>query len=237
MGKIAMLARGGKEPPYNPARVQLAQALDEIGRLERSVAEKSATVSRAHEMIAEAIREQDEAEQGVESARVTLRTRMIDSARTGSPALRDDVMGMAHARLATANEALAAAQAAVEVVRSSHEEHEEALVSAQRRRNAAIAKIFDDEVDGILAETIELRDKFLGKLIELRFVSSLAGNAWPPTDRSKAIDRLMNMPFGSTLHEAVRTDTAAAQPVVRPWRDAIQALQSDANAQLPTRAK
>ncbi len=142
-------------------------------------------------------------------------------------------MGAAHSRLAAANETLAAAQAGLEVVRSSFEDHEEALAVAQRRRNAAIAKIFDGEVDAIHTAAIELRDSFVAKLIELRFVSSLAGTSWPPTDRSKAIDRLLNMPIGNAAFDGVRTDTKEAQPIVQPWQDAIKALQNDANAPLP----
>ncbi|NTH65302.1 hypothetical protein G6L33_15705 [Agrobacterium rhizogenes] len=233
MSKLLKLAIGGKEPPHNPDRVELAQALEEIARLERGLTEKQSAVSRAHEMIGDALKEQDEAEQGVEAARVTLRSRMVEAARSGSSVSRNDVMGAAHSRLAAANETLAAAQAGFEVVRSSFEDHEEALAVAQRRRNAAIAKIFDGEVDAIHTATIELRDSFVAKLIELRFVSSLAGTSWPPTDRSKAIDWLLNMPIGNAAFGGVRTDTKEAQPIVQPWQDAIKALQNDANAPLP----
>lgn len=233
MPKLLKLAVGGKEPPHNPDRMELAQALDEIARLERGLTEKQAAISRAHEMIGEALKEQDQAEQGVEAARVTLRTQMVDAARTGSSVSRSDIMGAAHSRLAAANETLAAAQAGLEVVRSSSEDHEEALATAQRRRNAAIAKILDSELDAIHAATVELRDSFVAKLIELRFVSSRAGAAWPPTDRSKAIERLLNMPLGTAWVGGVRADTHEAQPIVQPWQDAIRALQNDAYAPLP----
>ncbi len=232
MSKLLRLAVGGKEPPHNPNRMELAQALDDLIRIERSVSEAQAALSRAHDMVSEAISEQDAAEQAVEAARNALRSRMVEAALTGGHSGRDDIMSSAHARLVTANENLAAAQAALQVVRAANNDTSKELEAIEHRRDAAIAKIIGGEIDRLHDEAIDLRDQFMKKLLELKFAAGIGEDPWPPTERRKALDYLFQWPLMGSPYAGITT-SPAAEPVLAGWRQALEKLKHDANAPLP----
>ncbi|WP_158704452.1 hypothetical protein [Rhizobium sp. NXC24] len=227
-----MLAIGGKKPPHDPDRVELAQALDEIARLQRSTAEKQAAVTRAQNIVTNAIDEQDAAEQAVESARNTLRSRMVEAALTGTNAGPDNIMASAHARLVTANENLAAAQAALQVVRGADDDTARELDSAERRRDSAIARIVGGEIDRLHAEAIDLRDRYMKKLLELKFAAGIGDDQWPMTERRKKLNYLFQWPVLESPYAGI-TASPAAEPVLAGWRQAVEKLRHDANAPLP----
>lgn len=231
MVKLLKLSVGGNEPPVNADRIDLAAAIADIKRIERALAERQAVVARAHEMVGHALKEQDEAEADVESARNTLRLRMVEAAHSGRTVGLDAAMSAAHARLAASNESLAAAQAALAFVRDAGSSEESELEDADLRRQKAIRNLVDGRIDPLHAEVIELRDRFMAKMLELRFAAGIA-YVWPPTARNKVLDDLFQWPVSRSPYACLTTDPQA-EPVVSVWREAIENLKTDASTPLP----
>jgi len=107
------------------------------------------------------------------------------------------------------------------------------LEHAKRKIDVAVRYVFASEagatIDATLREAAALREQLGAKRLVLSFLRDACFETWPPSDETKPIRKFLE----ARAYPLETSSEASGHPSLALWRNAQQALATDADAPLP----
>ncbi len=229
------MTRSALKITRSPERQELASAIGHAEKVEIEVGRITALVDAAETAAADADDRLKAARAAVVDARSAQVATYEAAIEQGHPAPRDDAVQDALHRETGAQEHLAAMHAALS---SLQDKLDDAKIGAEKAREvvtAGVRSVLDEAMETFLEETEQLQDELVQRRMILRYVNQAALPKWPsPADQGNIRDRVRdftNVDVPRSDYSSRYTDTS--YPEILQWRDAIAALQRDADAALP----
>lgn len=219
----------------SPEREQLASAIDRAEKAANEVERLQSLVTTAETAANTANDRLREARVAVSEARAAQADVYEAALEQGHPPPRDDAVQDAVRRETEAQEHMTATNAALSSLQDKLDDARIGTEKACEAVTAATRSVLDEAMETFLEETERLQAELVQRRTILQYVNQAALPKWPsPADRGNIRDRIRHF----TQVDVPRADyssryTDSSYPEILLWRDAIAALQRDADAPLP----
>lgn len=147
-------------------RTELADAIAELDRAQRSLAKANDATERAAIRLRDAERAKVDAEESLQAAKDARIDALVASDGSEPPAA-DKAVKRAREAILAADDDVEAARSALELVRSQVAPITYSVSSARRRRDKAVSAVAAQAADRIKSETTDLTERLLAKRAEL----------------------------------------------------------------------
>jgi hypothetical protein len=211
----------------DPARAELATAIEEATAAERIAEAARSAVALAREMVDTAEARLSTALDDVVQARSAHANRLVAAAQSGKAAAPDTALRAARAHEAEARDDADAAKEALATVEAALTDPEAELQRAQKRVATLVKPIMAPATEQLMAEIAQLQEQAGARRAALSFLLSECF-PWPPSDESRRLEAFLSAPIYPFDYKA--------HPALVPWRQAQEALTRDADAALPVAA-
>jgi hypothetical protein len=220
----------------DPARAELAAAIEAATVAERAAASARNAATRAGEMVEQAQQQLEAASAAVTSARELQADRLADAAKTGNAPAPDRSMREARAREVDATDELDAARAALATCETGARRDEDAHQRANRAVGAAADAVIRSSgtIGRLLKETAALQVQLGEKRRTLLFLfhgSLVSEEDWCNVNSFLAPPNFPAISQKLGFSTSLNADWPHAPP---SWRAAREALLRDPDAALPS---
>jgi hypothetical protein len=226
-------AESSSAAPFRDPRAELAMAIEEHARAGSVLASISAATERALSAVASAQAELDATAQTMIDARVRAVASHVSGLLADAPPDTQDDLRAARTASGDAEEALATAQAARAELRTRHAQAQSDVAAASTRVSRAARAVLRAEgaaaASALARSMLAMHTTLIACHAELRWLVEQGVIRSDDASVRLAMDRHASPPSTWT---AIALDPS---PIVR-WTDALEALQRDASAPLPTPA-
>jgi hypothetical protein len=218
------VGRSEPRPPREPARAELASAIEAAAKAESDALSGHSAVARASAMVAGAEARLKSAQSDVIDAKEAQAARLLTAVSSGTATLPDRSVRDARAEELDASDNLEACLAALVSAQAAAAERDFQLGRAREHVADAASVVLAGAIEATLAKAETLRSELHSSLAAVNFLHSTCFK-WPPTDESRRVESHLYLPpFQPTFDD----------PMAEPWRRAFDALQRDADALLPS---
>ncbi|WP_413989360.1 hypothetical protein ACMDCR_25825 [Labrys okinawensis] len=230
MAKIIGLVANDDRNTLSEPRRRLAEAIERASGQRGTLELRRAAVERAERMVSDAESALGSAKAAVETARKGLASETLAAVIEGRQKGSGEVLRRARLAEAEAEDALEAAQAALNTVRGQHEESEAEASRAREEIGNAAGAVMAPLAADLIQKAEEARLHWLRIRAACTVVRDAGFPTWPPTVESKALQRAAEAVLGEEEHSR---GSKAFDEMRAAWNAAFRALLIDANAPLP----
>lgn len=214
---------------HDPARAELASAIEEAAKIEERFNARRATLDRASALVSAALDRREKARAEAITAKENLREQLVAAAISGAPVAQDSSIRDAHLKEAEAEDELAAAKSALETIQQSADPFDNSLELAQARVQKLAATIMSGAIDRITHEADELTEALFERRLALRAIMSRLDRQHQRDAHNRINDYLSAPIFPLQMNHAAVEN----HPVTRNWQLAHDDLTRNAHAELP----
>jgi hypothetical protein len=220
-------------PSRSPARQELAAAIDRSRAAQDEMARLKATVDGAEAAVHVAEQDHQQAIDDLAAAREVQAQRHEAAVTQGHPPSRDDSVQEAKRRESDREEEVRTARSALHAITQKLDGATSAADQARDDVVLAARSVLADEIEPFFRETARMQAELIRRRLVLGFaVSSLRSSS------ERVSHSIWNevQNFTTVTPPVEHFSQRYVYPELQPWRDALCALQADADVPLPTGA-